>query len=117
MPKKTAQKTAKAAPPSVPAKRPGIRTLQNLEDLRRLQAKLLKQFLSGELSRDDYKASVYGCGSLAQTMKFLEPEPKPAGWVSELVLVRSEFDDEDERVIAQMNSTILPAPDDNGVTN
>ncbi len=74
MPKKTPQQTAMAKQSSVPAKRPGVRKLQDLEDLRRLQSKLLKAFLAGEIDEKTYRAAVYGCSVLAGTMRELKPQ-------------------------------------------
>lgn len=113
MPKKAHQQPAKAAPASVPSKRPLVRSLKNLEDLRRLQAKLLKAFLNGELDASDFKTAMYGTTCLCATMRHLEPEPKPASWVSELIITTCEPDPETDKVIEAMNRNIMDAPEGN----
>lgn len=113
MPKNDSQQPAKPESSSAPNKRPGVRSLRTIEDLRRLQGRLIKQFMGGELPREDFKALVYASGVLCQTLKHLEPEPKPPEWVSELVIVRHNLDPAVQEQIDSMNASILPAPEEN----
>jgi hypothetical protein len=111
MPKNDSQPTANAAPSSVPGKRPGVRTLQSLEDLRRLQSKLLRQFLSGELDEKTYRAAVYGCATLAGTMRELKPGNGMEGVVTTVIV--SPCSEEEESFIKEMNTAVMDAPEEN----
>lgn len=93
-----------------------VRKLTNLEDLRRVQARLVKEFLAGRIDERVAKTGAYLTSVLAVTLKHLEPEPKPPSWVSELVLVSHEMSEEDRKFIDEMNSDIMDPPED-GYTN
>ncbi|MBV5317793.1 MAG: hypothetical protein JZU50_08280 [Desulfobulbaceae bacterium] len=109
MPKSTGQFPAKAEQEPLKPKRVGVRTLRNLEDLRRLQAKLLKAFLAGDIDAGTYKASVYGCGQLGATMKMLMPSDQTAQQVEVVYIMASE---DEAAEIAAMNRNIMDPPFD-----
>jgi len=113
MPKSDGQLPAKAAPAGVPVKRPLVRTLQSLEDLRRLQAKLLRAFLAGDIDERTFKAAMYGTTCLCATMKELKPPVDVNSFVGEIVICRHELDPALEAEIDRMNSSIMDAPADN----
>ena len=69
MPKSAVKAGDKAAKTASSAKRPLWRSLRNIPDLAKVQAKLLKQFLSGEVDERTYRAAVYGCSVLCMTMR------------------------------------------------
>ena len=69
MPKSAVKAGDKAAKTASSAKRPLWRSLRSIPDLARVQAKLLKQFLSGGLDEKTYRAAVYGCSVLCMTMR------------------------------------------------
>ena len=69
MPKSAVKSGDKAAKTASSAKRPLWRSLRNIPDLAKVQAKLLKQFLAGELDERTYRAAVYGCSVLCATMR------------------------------------------------
>jgi hypothetical protein len=87
--------------------------LTTLEDVRRIQARLVKEYLAGRISTEVAKTGAYLTSVLTVTLKHLEPEPRSADWVNEVVIVKHELDAEEEKFIAQMNSNILPAPEGN----
>lgn len=111
MPKKDTQQPAKPESSSTPAKRPGVRKLQTLEDLRRLQGKLLRAFLSGEMNRDDFKTAMYGTTCLCQVMRELRPANSMADVVTSVTIGLG--DQETAAFIAQMNASIMAAPEEN----
>ena len=53
-------------------RRPYFRRLANLTDLRKVQVKLLRMFLNGELDERVYRACVYGTATLCQTMRAIK---------------------------------------------
>ena len=112
MPKSDTQQPAKPESSGASAKRPGVRKLQDLEDLRRLQAKLLKQFLCGEMNRDDFKTAMYGTTCLCATMKELKPVNGMADVTTALIVELSSNANVAE-FITQMNTNILPPPEEN----
>ena len=69
VPKSAVKSGDKAAKTASSAKRPLWRSLRSVPDLARAQAKLLRQFLSGELDEKTYRAAVYGCSVLCMTMR------------------------------------------------
>lgn len=69
MPKSVVKAGDKAAKTASSVKRPLWRSLRNIPDLAKVQAKLLKQFLSGEVDERTYRAAVYGCSVLCMTMR------------------------------------------------
>ena len=69
VPKSAVKSGDKAAKTASSAKRPLWRSLRNIPDLARAQARLLKQFLSGEVDERTYRAAVYGCSVLCMTMR------------------------------------------------
>ena len=69
MPKSAVKSGDKAEKSASSAKRPLWRSLRNIPDLAKVQAKLLKQFLAGELDEKTYRAAVYGCSVLCMTMR------------------------------------------------
>ena len=69
MPKSAAKSGDKAAKTASSAKRPLWRSLRSIQDLARVQARLLKQFLAGELDERNYRAAIYGCSVLCMTMR------------------------------------------------
>ena len=113
MPKPTGGKTPNPVAARVSAKRPGIRSLKTLEDLRRLQARLVRQYHSEELPVEMFKALMYGTATLCQTMKLLQPGPdaQAADWV--VTIARYDDELELEAQIAKMNSEIMEAPEEN----
>ena len=72
MPKSAAKSGDKAAETASSAKRPLWRSLRSASDLAKVQAKLLRQFLSGELDEKTYRAAVYGCSVLCMTMRSIQ---------------------------------------------
>ena len=73
MPKNASQQTANTQGKKTPARRAGVRALKTLEDLRRLQAKLIRQNLADELATEKFKTLVYGSSVLCQAMRLLQP--------------------------------------------
>ena len=69
MPKSAVKSVDKAAKTASSAKRPLWRSLRSIQDLAKIQAKLLKQFLAGELDEKTYRAATYGCSVLCMTMR------------------------------------------------
>ena len=53
-------------------RRPYFRRLVNLTDLRKVQVKLLRMFLSGEIDEKMYRVCVYGTATLCQTMRAIK---------------------------------------------
>ena len=53
-------------------RRPYFRRLTTLTDLRKVQTKLLRMFLNGELDEKTYRACVYGTATLCQTMRAIK---------------------------------------------
>lgn len=63
-------------------RRPYFRRLVNLTDLRKVQTKLLRMFLNGELDEKTYRACVYGTTAIGTTMRYIDQqkvEAKQAG--------------------------------------
>ena len=83
MPKSAVKSGDKAAKTASSAKRPLWRSLRNIQDLAKAQARLLKQFLAGELDEKTYRAAVYGCSVLCMTMRSI-----PAATNDKLLEVR-----------------------------
>ena len=63
-------------------RRPYFRRLVNLADLRKVQVKLLRMFLSNELDEKTYRACIYGVATLCQTMRFIDQQKTEAKQVS-----------------------------------
>ena len=69
VPKSAVKSGDKDAKTASSAKRPLWRSLRSIQDLARVQARLLKQFLSGGVDERTYRAAVYGCSVLCMTMR------------------------------------------------
>ena len=55
-------------------RRPYFRRLANLTDLRKVQVKLLRMFLNGELDEKTYRATVYGTTAIGTTMRYMDQQ-------------------------------------------
>lgn len=110
------KKTGKAVPPSDTAPSPGnkpllVRKLTCLEDVRRIQARLVKEYLAGRISTETAKTGAYLTSTLVQTLRELKP-PQGHGEVITLVEITGGSEEE-EAFIKAMNSNIMDAPTDN----
>ncbi|MBV5317807.1 MAG: hypothetical protein JZU50_08350 [Desulfobulbaceae bacterium] len=94
-----------------PAKNILVRKLTNLEDVRRVQARLVKEYLAGRISTEVAKTGAYLTATLTSTLRELKPTT-PSEHLVEVVYVGG--DPEEERLIKEMNENIMDAPDDNG---
>ena len=83
MPKSAVKSGDKAEKTASSVKRPLWRSLRNIQDLAKVQAKLLKQFLAGELDERTFRAATYGCSVLCMTMRSI-----PAATNDKLLEVR-----------------------------
>ena len=72
MPKNDVGQPINSGKTDVCKRRPLFRSLKNLSDLRRLQAKLLRMFLNEEIDERVYRACVYGTATLCQTMRAIK---------------------------------------------
>ena len=63
-------------------RRPYFRRLANLTDLRKVQVKLLRMFLNGELDEKTYRATVYGAAAISTTMRYIDQQKTEAKQVS-----------------------------------
>ena len=59
-------------------RRPYFRRLANLADLRKIQVKLLRMFLNGELDERTYRACVYGTTAVGVTMRYIDQQKTEA---------------------------------------
>lgn len=119
MRKADSKKTAKAVPPGDTAPPPGIkpilvRKLTSLEDVRRIQSRLVKEYLAGRITTETAKTGAYLTSTLCATLKELKPTTDHPP-VTELIIGFAS--EEEEAFVAQMNANIMDPPDDNGVTN
>ena len=55
-------------------RRPYFRRLANLTDLRKVQVKLLRMFLSEEIDEKTYRACVYGTQGIGATMRYIDQQ-------------------------------------------
>ena len=63
-------------------RRPYFRRLANLTDLRKVQTKLLRMFLNGELDERTYRACVHGTTAIGTTMRYIDQQKTEAKQVS-----------------------------------
>ena len=63
-------------------RRPYFRRLANLTDLRKVQTKLLRLFLSGGIDEKMYRACVYGTTAIGTTMRYIDQQRVEAKQVS-----------------------------------
>jgi hypothetical protein len=113
------KKTAKAVPHGDTALPPSIkpilvRKLTTLEDVRRIQARLVKEYLAGRISTETAKTGAYLTSTLVQTLRELKPSTDHPP-VTELIIGFAS--EEEEAFITRMNNNIMDPPDDNGANN
>ncbi len=72
MPKNDSGQAENNEETAVYKRRPYFRRLTSLTDLRKVQVKLLRMFLSEEIDERVYRACVYGTATLCQTMRAIK---------------------------------------------
>ena len=111
-PKKAAKDQPSSGPSTSPPCKPLlVRKLTTLEDVRRVQARLVKEFLAGRLDAATAKTACYLTATLTATLKELKPSNGLADVVTHVTI--GPFNDEEEEFIREMNSNILPPPEKN----
>lgn len=110
------KKARKAVPPGDTAPPPGnkpllVRKLTTLEDVRRIQARLIKEYLGGRISTETAKCGAYLTSTLVQTLRELKPPQGHGDFVTTVEIVGGS--EEEEAFIKAMNSSIMDAPETN----
>lgn len=74
MPKNDSGQAENNEETAVCKRRPYFRRLANLTDLRKVQTKLLRAFLNGEIDEKTYRATVYGTTAIGTTMRYIDQQ-------------------------------------------
>lgn len=88
-----------------------IRSLKTLEDLKVVQARLLREYLAGKMDAPTAKTAAHLTNVLGTTMKALQPPEGVGEMITEVHI--TAYDEAEEELIRQMNTNILPPPEDN----
>ena len=75
MSKITRQNSGKAAVTGNNEKTFSVRTLKDLNDVARLQARIMRAYLKGEISAELFKNVMYGSRCMTHTMSAISPTP------------------------------------------
>lgn len=109
---KKAKKSGKSEQP--PGNKPLlVRKLTSLEDVRRVQSRLVKEYLAGRITMEVAKTGAYLTSCLTATMKELKPLQRPEGWIGEITIVQHAIDQELQAQIDSMNASIMAPPETN----